>query len=68
MIGLPDDFLHRQNGFGGGVIQTTASEATLVCLLAARTRAIRDVQQNEPDQSQVEINSRLVAYCSDQVN
>lgn len=67
MIGLPDEFLHRPGGSGGGVIQTTASEATLVCLLAARTRAIRDVQQNEPDSLPAEINSRLVAYCSDQV-
>ncbi|KAF3424055.1 hypothetical protein E2986_03085 [Frieseomelitta varia] len=68
MIGLPEEFLHRPGGSGGGgVIQTTASEATLVCLLAARTRAIRDVQQNEPDRLPAEINSRLVAYCSDQV-
>lgn len=68
MIGLPEEFLHRSGGSGGGgVIQTTASEATLVCLLAARTRAIRDVQQNEPDRLPAEINSRLVAYCSDQV-
>lgn len=68
MIGLPDKFLHCPGGSGGGgVIQTTASEATLVCLLAARTRAIRDVQQNEPDRLPAEINSRLVAYCSDQV-
>lgn len=29
MIGLPDAFLHVKNGRGGGVIQTTASEATL---------------------------------------
>lgn len=29
MIGLPDSFLHSKNGRGGGVIQTTASEATL---------------------------------------
>lgn len=29
MIGLPDSFLHMKNGRGGGVIQTTASEATL---------------------------------------
>jgi glutamate/tyrosine decarboxylase-like PLP-dependent enzyme len=29
MIGLPDAFLHAKNGRGGGVIQTTASEATL---------------------------------------
>lgn len=68
MIGLPEDFLHRPGGSGGGgVIQTTASEATLVCLLAARTRAIRDVHENDPDCAATEINSRLVAYCSDQV-
>lgn len=68
MIGLPEDFLHRPGGSGGGgVIQTTASEATLVCLLAARTRAIRDVQENDPERMATEINSRLVAYCSDQV-
>ncbi|XP_071580924.1 aromatic-L-amino-acid decarboxylase [Temnothorax nylanderi] len=69
MIGLPEDFLHRPGGSGGGgVIQTTASEATLVCLLAARTRAIRDVQENDPDCLATEINSRLVAYCSDQAH
>lgn len=67
MIGLPEDFLHRPGGSGGGVIQTTASEATLVSLLAARSRAIRDVQDNDPDRLATEINSRLVAYCSDQV-
>ena len=45
MIGLPDDFLHRnQNTYGGGVIQTTASEATFVCLLAGRTEAIKRYQ------------------------
>ncbi|CAB0040163.1 unnamed protein product [Trichogramma brassicae] len=70
MIGLPDDFLHKagSTGSGGGVIQTTASEATLVCLLAARTRAIRDVQETNPELSIAEINSRLVAYCSDQAH
>ncbi|XP_026824506.1 histidine decarboxylase [Ooceraea biroi] len=68
MIGLPEDFLHRPGGSGGGVIQTTASEATLVCLLAARTRAIRDVQENDPDRLATEINSRLVGYCSDQAH
>ncbi|KAL0121443.1 hypothetical protein PUN28_006746 [Cardiocondyla obscurior] len=69
MIGLPEDFLHRPGGSGGGgVIQTTASEATLVCLLAARTRAIRAVQENDPNCLATEINSRLVAYCSDQAH
>ena len=68
MIGLPESFLHTVGGTGGGVIQTTASEATLVCLLAARTRAIRDVQETDPELLPAEINSRLVAYCSDQVS
>ncbi len=39
-IGLPETFLSR-SGTGGGVIQGTASEATLVALVAARSRAIR---------------------------
>ena len=67
MIGLPEDFLHHPEGSGGGVIQTTASEATLVCLLAARTRAIKEIQQNVADLLPAEINFKLVAYCSDQV-
>jgi len=54
----------RINGF----VQTTASEATFVCLLAGRTEAIRRYQQEYPDLEDAEINSRLVAYCSDQVN
>ena len=42
MIGLPDDFLHAYTKSpGGGVIQTTASESTFVCLLAGRTEAIK---------------------------
>lgn len=41
MLKLPDHFLFSgQNSRGGGVIQCTASEATLVALLSARTKAI----------------------------
>ncbi|MDF1486735.1 pyridoxal phosphate-dependent decarboxylase family protein [Tessaracoccus caeni] len=36
-IGLPDEFLHR-GGTGGGVIQDTASTATMAALLAALHR------------------------------
>ncbi|XP_050426856.1 histidine decarboxylase isoform X2 [Adelges cooleyi] len=69
MIGLPESFLHTHNeSMGGGVIQTTSSEATFVCLLAARTRAIRRLQEIDPDLEDVEINSKLVAYCSDQAH
>lgn len=69
MIGLPDDFLHMGgNGNGGGVIQTTASEATLVCLLAGRTQAICRFHEKTPGLQDSEINARLVAYCSDQAH
>ncbi|XP_021702105.1 histidine decarboxylase isoform X2 [Aedes aegypti] len=69
MIGLPDDFLHIPGvSKGGGVIQTTASEATLVCLLAGRTQAIRRFHEHSPGQQDAEINARLVAYCSDQAH
>ncbi|KAF5283291.1 hypothetical protein FQA39_LY17355 [Lamprigera yunnana] len=69
MIGLPDAFLHIEvNSTGGGVIQTTSSEATLVCLLAGRTRAIKKYGEIYSDLEDVEINARLVAYCSDQAH
>ncbi|KAL7029992.1 hypothetical protein ACKWTF_006465 [Chironomus riparius] len=68
MIGLPESFLHVKNGRGGGVIQTTASEATLVCLLAGRTKAIRKFHEHTQGFQDAEINARLVAYCSDQAH
>ncbi|KAM7343422.1 histidine decarboxylase isoform 2-T2 [Cochliomyia hominivorax] len=69
MINLPDDFLHLSNtSKGGGVVQTTASEATLVCLLAGRTRAIQRFHERRPGYQDAEINARLVAYCSDQAH
>ena len=69
MIGLPEDFLHtRSDSLGGGVIQTTASEATFVAILAGRTEAIRTYNQQYPELEDAEINSRLVGYCSDQAH
>ena len=47
--------------------QTTASESTFVALLAARTEAIRKYKSVDPEVEDAEINARLVAYCSDQV-
>lgn len=49
-------------------LQTTASEATLVGLLAARKEAIHRIQAQFPYLSPAEINGRLVAYCSDQAH
>lgn len=69
MIGLPEDFLHTgSKSKGGGVIQTTASEATLICLLAGRTQAIQRFHEQRPGHQDSEINARLVAYCSDQAH
>ncbi|GAB6023817.1 hypothetical protein CHUAL_014223 [Chamberlinius hualienensis] len=71
MIGLPEEFLHsKPDSKGGGVIQTTASEATFVSLLAARTEAIRKYRSIYDDEGveDAEINGRLVAYCSDQAH
>lgn len=69
MIGLPDEYLHMGGkSKGGGAIQTTASEATLVSLLAGRTQAIRRFHERTPGLQDSEINARLVAYCSDQAH
>lgn len=48
--------------------QTTASESTLICLLAGRTEAIRNYQEVYENLDGAEINSRLVGYCSDQAH
>uniref|UniRef100_A0A8C9WJZ5 Aromatic-L-amino-acid decarboxylase n=1 Tax=Scleropages formosus TaxID=113540 RepID=A0A8C9WJZ5_SCLFO len=66
MINLPENFLAGTTGCGGGVIQGTASEATLMSLLAARSRIVRWIQADNPDRTESEIFSKLVAYSSDQ--
>ncbi|XP_040289280.1 aromatic-L-amino-acid decarboxylase-like [Bufo bufo] len=67
-IGLPEQFLAGTNGEGGGVIQGTASEATLMALLAARTKVTRKLQAENPDLTEAEIIGRMVAYSSDQAH
>ncbi|XP_068244610.1 aromatic-L-amino-acid decarboxylase [Palaemon carinicauda] len=77
MIGLPDHFLHsNKDSHGGGVIQTTASEATFVNLLAARTETLTKIlapvdfggDQEKEDALKYQVFSRLVAYCSNQAH
>ncbi|CAK0731796.1 hypothetical protein CVIRNUC_000044 [Coccomyxa viridis] len=64
MMGLPQAFLaidsEGKRGKGGGVVQTTASECTLVALLAARAR----IMEGRP----LSDTSRLVCYFSDQAH
>jgi len=60
MLGLPAKF--KSDTAGGGVIQDTASSASLCALLAARERA---TQWRSNDQG---CNGRLVAYASSQAH
>ncbi|KAM8967026.1 aromatic-L-amino-acid decarboxylase [Pelodytes ibericus] len=68
MVGLPEQFLAGSEGEGGGVIQGTASEATLMALLAARTKVTRRLQSEQAELTEAEIISRMVAYSSDQAH
>lgn len=56
-LGLPQGFIAQPESPGGGVIQGTASESTLVALLAARDRLRRSDQRALP-----------VVYCSHQAH
>ncbi|HVM94466.1 MAG TPA: pyridoxal-dependent decarboxylase [Terriglobales bacterium] len=60
MLGLPEKFL--SSGSGGGVIQDTASSASLCALLAARERATKFASNRKG------CDGRLVAYCSTQTH
>ncbi|NXC70523.1 DCHS decarboxylase, partial [Anhinga anhinga] len=69
MLGLPDKFLHHHpDSVGGGVLQSTVSESTLVALLAARKNKILEMKLSEPDVDESSLNSRLIAYASDQAH
>ncbi|XP_075569786.1 histidine decarboxylase isoform X2 [Pelecanus crispus] len=69
MLGLPDKFLHHHpESVGGGVLQSTVSESTLVALLAARKNKILEMKLSEPDTDESLLNSRLIAYASDQAH
>jgi aromatic-L-amino-acid/L-tryptophan decarboxylase len=62
MLGLPEKFLSTGNAGGGGVIQDTASSASLCALLAARERTTKFASNREG------CDGRLIAYCSTQTH
>ncbi|XP_043276522.1 aromatic-L-amino-acid decarboxylase [Venturia canescens] len=68
MLDLPNEFLACSGGKGGGVIQGTASEATLVALLGAKARKLHEVKEEHPDWKEPEIIGKLVAYGSCQAH
>lgn len=64
MLELPAEFLASSGGKGGGVIQGTASEATLVALLGAKAKIMKKVKDAHPDWEDSVIIPKLVGYCS----
>ncbi|XP_049637400.1 histidine decarboxylase isoform X2 [Suncus etruscus] len=69
MLGLPEHFLHHHpSSQGGGVLQSTVSESTLIALLAARKNKILQMKSSEPEADESILNARLVAYTSDQAH
>ncbi|KAM5245186.1 histidine decarboxylase [Hipposideros larvatus] len=69
MLGLPEHFLHHHPGsHGGGVLQSTVSESTLIALLAARKNKILEMKASEPGADESFLNARLVAYASEQAH
>ncbi|XP_064615978.1 aromatic-L-amino-acid decarboxylase-like [Liolophura sinensis] len=66
LLNLPSEFLSSSGGPGGGVIQGTASEATLVALLSARTHTLHQLRDRHPGIDDGSRLAKLVAYCSDQ--
>ncbi|XP_078284073.1 aromatic-L-amino-acid decarboxylase-like isoform X1 [Rhinoraja longicauda] len=66
MLKLPEEFIFGTGGTGGGVIQGSASECTLVALLSARRNIITQIQTNNSACEERMIMSKLVAYTSDQ--
>ncbi|KAJ0056425.1 hypothetical protein NL108_006926, partial [Boleophthalmus pectinirostris] len=68
-LGLPSFFLHHHpDSSGGGILQSTVSESTLVALLSARKHKILQLRELDQDIEDSILNSRLVAYTSDQAH
>nr|XP_057944586.1 histidine decarboxylase isoform X1 [Doryrhamphus excisus] len=69
-LGLPHFFLHHHSeSRGGGILQSTVSESTLVALLAARKDKILHLRADlDQDMDDSVLNSTLVAYASDQAH
>lgn len=83
MLGLPEVFLSEGQSGGGGVIQGSASEALLTCMIAARDRYLRNALKKEgleekKDETEeqrlkredrtAEIRGKMVALASEQAH
>ncbi|OQV22629.1 Aromatic-L-amino-acid decarboxylase [Hypsibius exemplaris] len=68
MLGLPEHFLFSFKGPGGGVIEGSASEASLMTILGAKAKAIRETKAKHPDWTDGQITDKLIAYYSEQAH
>lgn len=68
MLDLPDKFLFSTGTHGGGVIQGTASEATLVAMLGARNKIVTEIKQQNQNITTGEIINQLIGYYSEQAH
>lgn len=64
--GFPCWALKRTSTFS--LIQGSASEATLMSLLAARAKVMRRLRATSPELTDAAVLDKLVAYASDQVS
>lgn len=67
LLGLPEHFLSIADGPGGGLIQSSASEAIFVCLLAAQEKTLRRVREEHPEWEDSYIRGKMVAYSSGRI-
>ncbi|CAM9650065.1 unnamed protein product, partial [Hapterophycus canaliculatus] len=67
-VGLPEAFMTDGGDGGGGVIQGSASEGTLVAVLAARTKALKHMRCESPGVGDSELLGKMTLYASDQAH
>ncbi|XP_066246339.1 3,4-dihydroxyphenylacetaldehyde synthase-like isoform X2 [Euwallacea similis] len=68
ILGLPEEFLNCSEGPGGGLIQSAASESTLVGILSAKHKKIQQLKTEGTPFPDWEAEEKLVAYTSNESN
>lgn len=70
-LDLPDTFLSKNSNpdsIGGGVLQGSASDAVLSCMMSARARAIKILKGDEKDIHDSVFLPKLVCYSSSEAH